>query len=321
MKASIVITTKNRKNDLRTAVASALRQTGDVEVIVLDDGSADGTAEMVREEFPQVLLERSATSRGLVAQRNRGAALASGDIIFSIDDDAEFSAPSIIEDTLALFSEPQIGGVAIASIEPHKGGMIRQLAPDSPGIWITDSFIGTAYALRRDLFLKLGGFHGDFVRQGEEQDFCIRLMNEGYVIRLGTAAPIYHYESPLRDTRRICFYGRRNDIRFVWLNVPLRHLPVHIVATTINGLRMSLAHDHVYMLAGIAMGYIDCLRYWRARRPVRVEVYRLARRLKKKGPVRLDDVVAILGKASTSAANLSGNARMIGGAVRRKSSR
>jgi glycosyltransferase involved in cell wall biosynthesis len=295
MKASVVITTRNRRNDLRTAVASAVRQTADVEVIVLDDGSTDSTAEMIRDEFPQVLLERSTTSLGLVAQRNRGAILASGDIIFSIDDDAEFSAPSIIEDTLALFSEARIGGVAITSIEPNKGGLVRQVAPDSSTIWITDSFIGTAYALRRDVFLKLGGYRGDLVHQGEEQDFCIRLLNEGYVIRLGTSAPIYHYESPLRDARRIDFYGRRNDILFVWLNVPLRYLPIHVIATTLNGLRTSFSRNQCYMLTGLAMGYIECLRYWRARRPVRAEVYRLSRLLKKDGPLPFEAVAVVIG--------------------------
>jgi glycosyltransferase involved in cell wall biosynthesis len=301
MKASIVITTKNRKNELRTAVASALRQTGDVEVIVLDDGSTDGTAEMVREEFPQVLLERSATSRGYVEQRNRGAARASGDVIFSIDDDAEFSTPSVVKETLAHFSEPRIGGVAIASVEPHKGNGTRHLAPDSESIWITDSFIGTAYALRRNLFLKLGGYRGYFVHQGEEQDFCIRLMNKGYVIRLATSPPIYHYECPQRNKGRVRFYGRRNDILFVWLNVPMRHVPIHIVGMTLKGLRASLESDRMHGLAGIAMGYISSLRYWRERRPVRSEVYRLARRLRKGGPLRIDEAAVVLGEPVTFA--------------------
>ena len=60
MKASIVITTKNRKESLRRAIASAVMQTIPVEIIVIDDGSTDGTSEMVTSEFPQVRLERAA---------------------------------------------------------------------------------------------------------------------------------------------------------------------------------------------------------------------------------------------------------------------
>jgi GT2 family glycosyltransferase len=269
-----------------------VRQTGNVEVIVIDDGSTDGTFEMIRDEFPQVLLERSVKSLGYVEQRNRGAALATGDVIFSIDDDAEFSVPSIVEETLALFSESQIGAVAITSIEPHKGGLTRQAAPDSKAIWITDSFIGTAYAVRRDVFVKLGGYRGYFVHQGEEIDFCLRLMNAGYVVRMGTSAPILHYESSLRDTRRIDFYGRRNDILFVWLNVPLRYLCLHMIVATVNGFRTSFSRNQFSMLSGIAAGYFDCVRYWQARHPVRASVYSLARRLRKGGPSRFADVVA-----------------------------
>jgi glycosyltransferase involved in cell wall biosynthesis len=298
MKASVVIITRNRKNELRNAVASALRQTGDVEIIVIDDGSTDGTAKMVRGEFPQVRLERSELSRGLVEQRNRGAALALGDIIFSIDDDAEFSAPSIIEDTLALFSEPRIGAVAIPSVEPHKGGLARQVAPDAENVWITDSFIGTAHALRRDLFLKLGGYRGYLIHQGEEVDFCLRLMNEGYLVRVGTSAPIIHYESPLRDTRRIDYYGRRNDILFVWLNVPWRLFPLHFIGATVNAVRTSFTRNQSSMLAGICAGYFDCIRFWRERRPVRLEVYRTARRLRKAGCLRFDEIAAGLYKSS-----------------------
>jgi glycosyltransferase involved in cell wall biosynthesis len=46
--ATVVITTKDRKGELRTAVQSAVEQTADPEVLVLDDGSTDGTAEMAR---------------------------------------------------------------------------------------------------------------------------------------------------------------------------------------------------------------------------------------------------------------------------------
>ena len=58
--ASIVITTKNRRDDLEKAIVSALAQKveGSVEVIVIDDGSTDGTSEFVSAKFPQAKLHR-----------------------------------------------------------------------------------------------------------------------------------------------------------------------------------------------------------------------------------------------------------------------
>jgi succinoglycan biosynthesis protein ExoO len=72
-KASVVITTRNRKEDLCKAIESALGQTGvAVEVIVVDDGSTDGTSDLVAKRFPAVRLVRFDMSRGYIVQRNYG---------------------------------------------------------------------------------------------------------------------------------------------------------------------------------------------------------------------------------------------------------
>src|SRR5437016_11568624 len=97
MKASIVITTRNRKEALRAALRSALCQKSHPEVIVIDDGSTDETSDMVRAEFPEVTLHSFDQSRGYIVRRNNGALLARGKVIFSIDDDAAFSTPRVVE--------------------------------------------------------------------------------------------------------------------------------------------------------------------------------------------------------------------------------
>src|SRR4030088_3482036 len=131
MEASVVIVTKDRKSELRRAITSAIRQTEPLEIVVIDDASSDGTSDMIRLEFPQVRLDRSPISLGVVAQRNRGALLCSGDVVFSIDDDAEFSTSKVIEQTLAGFSHPRVAAIAIPYIEPHKCQLEFQKAPDA----------------------------------------------------------------------------------------------------------------------------------------------------------------------------------------------
>ena len=281
---TIVITTKNRKGELRRAVASALSQLPKSEVIVIDDGSTDGTSKMVRSEFPRAKLHRFEESRGLIVRRNEGASLATGEIIVSIDDDAEFSTPEVVAQTVREFDDPRIGAVAIPYVEPHKGNCLMQQAPDREAVWITDRFIGTAHAIRRNVFLKLGGYREHLVHQGEEGDFCIRMLNAGYFVRLGNAGAIINHESPKRNLQRMDYFGCRNSILFAWQNVPARYFPVHVLATTFNCLRWTFVPKRfLTRLHGIVAGYQDCFGVTRA--PVKPETYGLWRKTGKENGV------------------------------------
>ena len=295
-KASIVITTKDRRDDLRQALASSFAQSVPVEVIVVDDGSTDGTAELVRQEFPATRLQISEVSRGYIVARNHAARMASTPFIFSIDDDAVFSTPRVVEQTLTEFSDPRVGAVAIPYIEPNKSGELNQRAPDESAIFVTNDYIGTSHALRRETFLKLGGYRECLIHQGEEGDFCLRLLDAGYVTRLGCSDPIHHFESPKRDLRRMDVHGRRNDVLFAWHNVPMPYLPIHLAATSSNGLLSGIRLGRPWrMLRGTVAGYRACFARWRHRAPVGAAVYRLNRRLKKRGPIRLDELADLPG--------------------------
>jgi glycosyltransferase involved in cell wall biosynthesis len=295
IEASIVITTKNRKDELVLAIRAALTQSMPVEIIVMDDGSTDGTSELVRTQFPAIRLHRVDSSLGYIVQRNRGARLAQGRILVSIDDDAAFSSPLVVEQTLKDFDHPRIGAVAIPYIEPRRASHAHQVPPDAQGVWLTDAFIGTAHALRRDLFLALGGYREVLVHQGEERDFCLRMLASGHVVRLGRSDLIRHLESPKRDYCRMDYYGRRNDVLFACHNVPLPRFPVHLLGTTLNGIASAFrARRLSAMLLGMARGYVDSCRLWHERRPVSPDIYRLHRRLKKSGPARLEEIEPLL---------------------------
>jgi GT2 family glycosyltransferase len=290
--ATVVISTKNRCDDLRRALSSVSFQTIPLEVLVMDDGSTDGTAGMVRAEFPAALLVRSEISRGYIAERNLAAKLATTPYLFSIDDDAEFSSPQVIERTIADFADARIGAVAIPYVEPHKGNRLLQRAPSPDSIWVTDAFVGTAHAVRTDVFRRLGGYRELLVHQGEERDFCIRMLAAGQVVRLGEAPPIIHYESPRRDFRRMDYYGRRNDILFAWHNVPRRRLPLHLIGTAFNGMRSACAAGRFSSMGfGMFAGVIRCLQQWSQRAPVSCDVYQMSRQLRKSGPLCIERVI------------------------------
>ena len=284
--ATLVITTRNRRDDLRRAIESAVRQDVVLEILVIDDGSTDGTSEMVRDEFPQVCLERSERSLGLIVQRNRAAKLAIAPVIVSLDDDAEFSTPHVVSQALDDLKPSEIGAVAMPYINLRQDQRIRTRAPNSDGVYLTDSFTGTAHALHRDLFLQLGGYRETLFHQGEERDFCIRMLEAGYFTRLGNSDPIYHYESPRRDVRRMDLYGRRNDILFAWHNVPMPKLISHLAATTLRGISFGVRVGRpIRMLRGLTWGYAACLHQWSQRKPVQEDTYRRFRTLSKQEAV------------------------------------
>lgn len=289
--ATVVITTKNRKDDLAVALRSVFSQTVPIEVIVIDDGSTDGTDEFVSNNFPDALLYRFDVSRGLIAQRNYGADVASCEIIFSIDDDAEFSTPNVIESVLSEFSDPRIVAVAIPFINVKQSQIVNQLAPDKCAIWITNEFIGTAHALRKREFKEAGGYSEHFFHQGEEGDYCIRALDKGNFVRIGSSDPILHYESPKRSNERINRYGQRNLMLFAWQNVPVLWFPVHFIATICNGLIWGIRNGcFKYRVQGTLFGFQSIFQYFKFRKPVSVATYRKYRKLKNAGCIRLSDI-------------------------------
>ena len=276
--ATVLITTKNRRDELRNALHSVVAQSIAVEVLVIDDGSNDGTFEMVRTEFPAARVVRHEQSQGLIARRNEGVTAASANIVISIDDDAALSSTEVVRTTLTEFDDDRIGAVAMPYIDVNRDARVRQRAPATDTGYATDRFIGTAHALRRDVFLRIGGYRDGLVHQGEEGDYCLRMLDAGFLVRLGNADPIHHFESPRRDFRRMDFFGVRNAVVFVWQNVPMPYLLWHWPVLMVRALLHTLQPARLWTRAsGLAAGIVRCFAV--ARMPVSRHTYLLSRHL------------------------------------------
>jgi GT2 family glycosyltransferase len=294
IRASIVIPSCNRVDELRALIRSCLNQTVPVEIIVVDDAANDEIERMIRVGFSGVRYFRLGKSKGPAFQRNRGIQLATHEIVFPVDDDSLFISRHTIEQTLAEFDHPRIGAVGIPYVNINHDARVLQSAPRDGAIHVTYGFVGAAHAVRRDVFLKVGGFREHFFYMGEESDLCLRMLRDGYVTRLGNADPIHHLESPRRNMKRASFSGRRNDIRFAWHNVPLPDFPWHLAGTTFNGFRAALTQGcFASMVSGTAAGYADLFRRWHERDPVSRRTYRLHRALKKR-TLKLEEIEWLL---------------------------
>jgi GT2 family glycosyltransferase len=287
--ATIVITTRNRCDDVLRAVASSFAQDlADLEVIVVDDHSDDGTAERVCAAFPRTRMIVSRERAGYIVARNRAFREARGRYVFSLDDDAYFTAPDIVARVVSqLEADRAIGAVAIPFIEPMAHRSRSSLAHSSLSKAGDElrSYVGCAHALRRDVALALGGYREFFVHQGEERDLCLRMRAAGWRVVAGDCGLIVHMVSPKREAGRISHYGIRNQILFETLNAPLARLPLRLVSTVAGAVRYRFSWPTLpAKLRAIGAGIAWSARRISERKPVPDAVYCANRSLPYHGP-------------------------------------
>lgn len=178
-----MIPTYNRAHTLARALASVFAQTRPAdEVIVVDDGSTDGTDAVVR-GFPRARLIQLEANRGAAAARNAGARQARGDYIAFLDsDDAWMSEKIELQlDRMGRHSAPDLLCTAIRVQENEGARRVYQAPAPLPGKgWTfrefrTYSFSTSTWLIRRDTFFLLGGFD-ESLANCEDLDFLARLV-------------------------------------------------------------------------------------------------------------------------------------------------
>jgi GT2 family glycosyltransferase len=295
--ATVAIVTRNRREELRGALSSCVAQTVDCELLVIDDGSEDGTSEMVAAEFPDVRLLRSELRQGFVIQRNLAIRAACAPVIFFLDDDAAFSSEHVVAQTLPAFDEPDVAAVSIPHMDLVDGQLQWSVKPASPGApQAVRAFVGCANAVRRSTLLEVEGYRKSMTGYGEESELCLRLLNCGSVVLLGSSDPIHHFRSSLNRSKYNEFRARtRNTVFTALINYPGRALPRYLTLV-LAYVAFDVIHDG-YPLA-FGGGIIDgCRAGWRHRRernPVSMAVFRLAERLRRHEPLSLETVRAAL---------------------------
>jgi len=163
MLASVVVNNHNYGRFLAEAVESALEQTHpQTEVVVVDDGSTDQTR-AIAANFP-VRVVPTAGRVGPAAARNLGARTAEGDLLFFIDSDV-MVRPDTVSRIVAAFEGPDLEGLIGVQAADMRH---RDLVSQYKNLWMrwtycrrrgeVPLFYTTAAAIRRDAFLRAGGF-------------------------------------------------------------------------------------------------------------------------------------------------------------------
>ena len=221
----IILSRGNRMTELEHAVASALGQIGiAVEVIVVGNGwSPAGLPAAVR----TVHLPRNIG----VGARNQGAALATGDVLFFLDDDAWFAAPDTLARVVAtMAARPRIGMLQTRIVDPTADSQPRYWVPrlrkGDPARSSTCMYVmEAAVAVRTEAFAAAGGWAQDFGYAHEGIDMAWRIWNAGYVVWYAGDIETCH---PAIFPTRHADYQRNSARNRVWL--ARRNLPCPIAA-------------------------------------------------------------------------------------------
>jgi O-antigen biosynthesis protein len=198
-KVSIVICAYNAERTMRQCLESLHRlDYPNFEVIIVDDGSRDTTAQIAG-DFPEFRLIRQ-PNKGLSVARNVGLHAALGELIAYTDSDCVVD-PHWLAFMVRAMAEGGLDGCGGPNYGPHESGWVEGCVAAAPGapchVLISDDraehLAGCNMLFRKTALEDAGGFDPQFTAAGDDVDICWRLMDAGYVLGYCPSAFVWHF--------------------------------------------------------------------------------------------------------------------------------
>lgn len=220
---SVIVCTRNGRHRIGQCIEACLNLSGkNIEVIVVDDGSTDGTGDWVATHFPQVRLLRVEPC-GLSAARNAGASSAIGRILAYTDDDCQPDKEWALRLRRAFAKHHgRFAAIGGPNLPPPPQNISQAVVTASPGapshVMLDDEeaehLPGCNLAVTREAFNAIGGFDPDFHTAGDDVDFCWRLRDAGFRLGFAPGAFVWHERRPTIAgfLRQQLGYGRAEAI-------------------------------------------------------------------------------------------------------------
>jgi len=205
-KASIIVVNWNGKRYLEECLSALLSQTySPYEIILVDNGSRDGSVDFVAERFPEVRIIENGENLGFAAGNNVAIRVARGDYIVTLNNDTR-AEPDWLEDLVKVAeTDPKIGMCASKMLFYHHTGVLNStgISLDVAGIaWdrrrepieIFGPCAGAAL-YRREMLDEVGLFDEDFFAYHEDVDLAWRARSRGWRCVYNPRAIVYHVHS------------------------------------------------------------------------------------------------------------------------------
>ena len=288
MKIAVVILNYNGEHHLRRFLPSVVEGSEGADVVVVDNGSTDGSLQLLQSEFATVKTVVFDKNYGFAEGYNRALTALDGyDYCVLLNSDVQapkgWLAPLVemldADSTVAVVA-PKIMSVA----EPTKfeyagaaGGFIDYLGyPFCRGRILSTTEVdegqyndpretfwvgGAAFCVRRELYLSLGGLCGEFFAHMEEIDLCWRLQLAGWKIMVEPRSTVYHLGGGTLQTNspRKIFLNHRNNLAMLYRCAPPLQRAVVAVVRPVLDLAAALS----YTLKGDKEGAKAVFAAWR----------------------------------------------------------
>lgn len=228
-RVAVVMITYNRRDEALRALSRLRDLPEQPHIVVVDNGSQDGTAEAIRTRFPEVDLVPSPVNLGAVG-RNVGVRRVDTPFVAFCDDDTWWEPGSLRRAADALAAHPRLG-VVTGRILVEPGGREDPInsellnSPVQGPTWMPGptlgSFLAGASVVRREAFTAVGGFSERLWLGGEEELLAADLATAGWELVHLPDVVVHHQASVQRDSRLRRRHGLRNTLWFIWLRRPI----------------------------------------------------------------------------------------------------
>jgi GT2 family glycosyltransferase len=282
---SVLILTWNRRTEVGRSIESAMAQTyRSVEVVVVDNGSTDGTSEFLQTQYPHVRVVRLAENVGCPSGRNAGFGHCSGRYIYQLDDDGWLKEDAIEIAVARAESDAAIAVVMSRIHEVDANGIGRKRPPRADTPAFVAHFSGGCSMMRRDALERCGVYPDDFFRQGEESDLALRLFDHGYLCVLEPESVMYHRPSPVgRVPKTFLYYTLRNTNKTALRLWPLPWVILRPLVNVAHALRGAMVFRYWGLPVAVLRELLrDLRKVHLTRRPISRRAFRMARTLQAK---------------------------------------
>lgn len=203
---TVILATYNRREVTLATLAQVIASAGPnyrVNVVAVDNGSRDGTADAIKQRFPGVTVLRAPRNLGSCAKA-LGIPHAQGEYVVFLDDDSHPRPGSLSRMLHHFEANPDLGA---AGFRVHLPDGSQESAA------LPEVFVGCGVGFRTRALLDAGGLDVDLFMQAEEYHLAFRLVNSGWSIRLFDDLHVEHLKTPrARRRRRTTYLDTRNNL-------------------------------------------------------------------------------------------------------------